>query len=159
MRPNLTHLALHVQHLDACIAFYEDYCGMHVIHERAGKGSRIVWMAERGREREFIFVLLPGGPGRKQEARDYGHLGFALESRAAVDAIAERARGRLPGLGAGRRALPGRLLLRPGRPRRRLRRVQLRPAAGTRRAGESRAVMARTLARARYRPPNVEATR
>ncbi len=92
MRPNLTHLALHVQHLDACIAFYEDYCGMHVIHERAGKGSRIVWMAERGREREFIFVLLPGGPGRKQEARDYGHLGFALESRAAVDAIAERAR-------------------------------------------------------------------
>lgn len=92
MRPNLTHLALHVQNLDACIAFYENYCCMHVIHERAGKGSRIVWMAEHGREQEFIFVLLPGGPGRKQVERDYGHLGFALESRAAVDAIADRAR-------------------------------------------------------------------
>ncbi len=92
MRPTLTHLALHVEHLDACIRFYQDYCGMHVIHERAGKGARIVWMAEPGREREFIFVLLPGGPGRRQAAQDYGHLGFALDSRAAVDAIAERAR-------------------------------------------------------------------
>ncbi|MCF7202404.1 VOC family protein [Pseudomonas oligotrophica] len=92
MRPTLTHLALHVPDLDACIAFYQRFCGMHVFHERAGKGSRIVWMAEPGREREFIFVIMPGGVDRQLAANDYSHFGFALPSRAAVDALADQAR-------------------------------------------------------------------
>ena len=92
MRPTLTHLALHVPDLDACIAFYAQFCGMHVFHERAGKGSRIVWMAEPGKEREFIFVIMPGGQDRKLADNDYSHFGFALQSREAVDAIAARAR-------------------------------------------------------------------
>jgi len=92
MRPTLTHLALHVPDLDACIAFYEQFCGMHVFHERAGKGSRIVWMAESGKEREFIFVIMPGGQNRKLAENDYNHFGFALASRADVDAIAACAR-------------------------------------------------------------------
>jgi len=92
MRPTLTHLALHVPDLDACIAFYTQFCGMHVFHERAGKGSRIVWMAEPGKEREFIFVIMPGGQDRKLAEDDYSHFGFALASRAEVDAIAAQAR-------------------------------------------------------------------
>lgn len=92
MRPFLTHLALHVSDLDACIDFYRNYCGMDVVHERAGKGSRIVWMAEPGREKELIFVLLPGGPGQQRAANDYGHIGFALDDHDAVDAVAEKAR-------------------------------------------------------------------
>lgn len=92
MRPTLTHLALHVPDLDACIAFYEQFCGMHVFHERAGKGSRIVWMAEPGKEREFIFVIMPGGQDRALAENDYSHFGFALASRGEVDAIADRAR-------------------------------------------------------------------
>ncbi len=92
MRPTLTHLALHVPDLDACIAFYEQFCGMHVFHERAGKGSRIVWMAEPGKEREFIFVIMPGGQDRELADDDYSHFGFALSSRGDVDAIAARAR-------------------------------------------------------------------
>ncbi|MGE4407412.1 VOC family protein [Pseudomonas sp.] len=92
MRPTLTHLALHVPDLDACIAFYARFCGMHVFHERAGKGSRIVWMAEPGKEREFIFVIMPGGKDRALAADDYSHFGFALASREEVDAIAARAR-------------------------------------------------------------------
>ena len=94
MTTSLTHLALHVRDLEACIAFYERYCGMRVVHERAqgSDGDRIVWLSEPGREADFIFVLLPGGPGRKQENGDFSHFGFALESRTAVDAIAERAR-------------------------------------------------------------------
>jgi catechol 2,3-dioxygenase-like lactoylglutathione lyase family enzyme len=91
MRPILTHLALHVRDLDTSIAFYHDYCGMQVVHERVTDGRRVIWLAEPGREQEFIFVLVPGGQGKPQAATDYSHLGFALESRAAVDAIADKA--------------------------------------------------------------------
>ncbi len=82
-----THLALHVRDLEACIGFYQSYCGLKIVHERGEVGDRVVWLAEPGRERDFIFVLLPGGPGRDQDERDFSHLGFALPSRAAVDEI------------------------------------------------------------------------
>jgi catechol 2,3-dioxygenase-like lactoylglutathione lyase family enzyme len=92
MTPTLTHVALHVRDLEACVAFYREFCGMACVHERDdGKGGRVVWLAEPGRERDFILVVLAGGPGRDQGEGDYGHFGFALESRAAVDAIAEKA--------------------------------------------------------------------
>ncbi len=92
MPPLLTHLALHVRDLDACIDFYRHFCGMQVVHERADAGRRVVWLAELGKEQEFIFVMVPGGAGRNQAPNDYSHFGFALESRTAVDAIAEKAR-------------------------------------------------------------------
>ncbi|PTU73787.1 VOC family protein [Pseudomonas mangrovi] len=92
MSVTLTHVALQVPDLDACIAFYRDFCGMQVIHQRPGKGSRIVWMAEPGREQDFIFVMMPGGSERQLAGRDYSHLGFAMETRDAVDAIAAQAR-------------------------------------------------------------------
>ncbi|MCD1638226.1 VOC family protein [Pseudomonas stutzeri] len=92
MRPTLTHLALHVPDLDACIAFYARFCGMRVFHERPGKGSRIVWIAEPGKERELIFVIMPGGADRALAANDYSHFGFAMASREEVDAVAELAR-------------------------------------------------------------------
>ncbi|HCL75366.1 VOC family protein [Stutzerimonas nitrititolerans] len=92
MRPTLTHLALHVPDLDACVEFYADFCGMRVFHERPGKGSRIVWMAEPGKERIFIFVIMPGGTDRSLAENDYSHFGFALSSRSEVDALAARAR-------------------------------------------------------------------
>ena len=87
MRPTLTHLALHVPDLDACIAFYQRFCAMQVIHERPGKGTRIVWMAEPGKEHQFIFVIMPGGQDRNLAANDYSHFGFALSSREDVDRI------------------------------------------------------------------------
>ena len=99
--PALTHLALHTVDVHASRSFYEEYCGMRVVHERpstssagsSGKDSApILWMAEPGRETELIFVLLPGGQPQPERPGDYGHIGFALESRAAVDAIADRAR-------------------------------------------------------------------
>lgn len=100
-RPALTHLALHTVDVHASRSFYEKYCGMRVIHERPSTGSAkpsgenaapILWMAEVGRETELIFVLLPGGEPQPDRPRDYSHIGFALESREAVDAIAARAR-------------------------------------------------------------------
>ena len=91
MTPAFTHLALHVRDLAACIDFYRDYCGMRLVHERSDGGTRVVWLAEPGREKDFIIVMLPGGPGRDQQEGDFSHLGFALESREAVDAVAARA--------------------------------------------------------------------
>ncbi len=95
MHPNLTHIALHVRDLPACVAFYQAFCGMKVVHEREGDGAPIVWLAEPGRETEFIFVLLPGGPGRNKSRDraegDFSHFGFALDSKAAVDRVAAKA--------------------------------------------------------------------
>ncbi len=88
----LTHIALHVKDLDACLAFYQTYAGLVIVHQRENRGKRIVWLAEPGKEKDFILVILPGGPGRNQADNDFSHLGFALDSRAEVDAIARRAR-------------------------------------------------------------------
>ncbi len=94
MNPCLTHFAYHVRDLEASIAFYERFCGLRKVHERSGSGpeERVVWLAEPGREREFIFVFLSGGPERHRSERDFSHLGFALESKEAVDRIAALAR-------------------------------------------------------------------
>ncbi|MFC6670082.1 VOC family protein [Marinobacterium aestuariivivens] len=89
--PRITHLALHVSDIDACIAFYRDFCGMEVIHERHSAHQTISWMAEPGRETDFIFVLMNGGRDLQLPDNDYRHFGFALESREAVDRIADRA--------------------------------------------------------------------
>jgi catechol 2,3-dioxygenase-like lactoylglutathione lyase family enzyme len=89
----LTHIALHVRDFDKSTAFYRDFCGLKVVHERrdAGSGHAVTWLAETGRETEFILVVIGDGPGRPQAEGDFSHLGYALESRAAVDAVAARA--------------------------------------------------------------------
>jgi catechol 2,3-dioxygenase-like lactoylglutathione lyase family enzyme len=92
MATAFTHLALHVSDLEACVSFYQQYAGMRLTHDRNSNGKRIVWLAEPGKETEFIIVLIPGGSGRNQAANDFSHLGFALDSKQAVDDIAEQAR-------------------------------------------------------------------
>jgi catechol 2,3-dioxygenase-like lactoylglutathione lyase family enzyme len=88
----LTHIALHVRDLEACVQFYGRYAGLRRIHERESNGKRIVWLAEPGRELDFILVILPGGPGRNQDSADFSHLGFAMDSREEVDRLAAQAR-------------------------------------------------------------------
>jgi len=94
MRATLTHIALHVNDIDACEAFYTDFCGLRAVHGRRDPetGARVVWLAEHGREQDFIYVLISGGPGRDQAEKDYSHAGFALESRGDVNAVAARAK-------------------------------------------------------------------
>ena len=93
MTPALTHIALHVRDLAACVAFYRDYCGLRVVHERGDERSgRVAWLAEPGKEKDFVIVMLSGGPGRDQADDDYNHLGFAVGDRGDVDRIADRAR-------------------------------------------------------------------
>jgi len=93
MRAALTHVALHVQDLEACVAFYRAWAGMEEVHARDTDGTRIVWLAAPSQRESFVMVLLPGGPGHEQAPGDFSHLGFALESRAEVDSVAHRARG------------------------------------------------------------------
>lgn len=90
--PSLTHIALHVRDVPACIEFYQHYAGMTLVRDREAGGKHIIWLAEPGMESRFIIVLIPGGPGRNQAANDFSHLGFALASKQAVDDIARRAR-------------------------------------------------------------------
>jgi catechol 2,3-dioxygenase-like lactoylglutathione lyase family enzyme len=92
VKPRLTHIALGVRSLDRTIAFYERYACLTIVHERVDHGSRVVWLGERREDPEFVLVLFevagepPPGPKTLQ------HLGFAVASRAEVDALAERAR-------------------------------------------------------------------
>ncbi|MBV71192.1 MAG: glyoxalase/bleomycin resistance/dioxygenase family protein [Myxococcales bacterium] len=88
----LTHIAIQVRDLDASIDFYRDFCGMIVIHDRGQASRRVVWMAEPGREGDFIFVFMRGDARPPQAEKDYSHLGFALDSKAAVDELAEHAK-------------------------------------------------------------------
>ena len=131
----MTHIALHVRDITACETFYTEFCGLKVVHERRAPEveSRVVWLAEPGRENEFIYVLISGGPGRDQAEKDYSHAGFAMESRAAVDAVAARAKAAGCLIWeAARGAVSGRLLLRCARSRRQCGRVQLWSTARTR---------------------------
>ena len=90
---SLTHQALHARDLEATLAFYRDYCGLEEIHRREDEpGVRVVWIAERGREKRFVFVVIEGGPGAARREGDLSHLGFACEDRAEVDSLSERAR-------------------------------------------------------------------
>jgi catechol 2,3-dioxygenase-like lactoylglutathione lyase family enzyme len=96
MRPTITHIALHVADVEACIAFYHDVCGMRIVHERPSKdlSGRVAWMAARGQEGRFVIVLLPGGPGAARKPGDFSHIGFAVDRAGAVDRMAEVGRER-----------------------------------------------------------------
>jgi len=91
MAPALTHLALHVRDIEACITFYQDYCDLTLVHERAAGTGRVAWLAAAGEELRFVLVLLSGGRGRDQDERDFSHLGFAVDAAENVDALAARA--------------------------------------------------------------------
>jgi catechol 2,3-dioxygenase-like lactoylglutathione lyase family enzyme len=90
MKPALTHIALHVRDINASEAFYREFCGLKVVHERGEPGARVAWIAEDGKESDFVIVLIEGGHHPAQPGDDFSHLGFALESRKAVDDLARR---------------------------------------------------------------------
>ncbi len=92
VRPSLTHLAIHAEDLSRCVEFYQSYCSMVICHEREDNGTRVAWLAEPGRETDIVIVIIGGGSASHQNDGDFSHLGFAVESREQVDALADRAR-------------------------------------------------------------------
>ncbi len=97
-----THLAFQVTDIQRTIDFYARYTRMRVVHERPDprRRSRVVWLREEEALGPITLVLFArdasdadSAPGSKLSTHSpVNHLGFALESRAAVDEIAERAR-------------------------------------------------------------------
>jgi catechol 2,3-dioxygenase-like lactoylglutathione lyase family enzyme len=92
MKPVLTHVALGVRDLDRSIAFYRKHVKLHVVHERSDSGMRVVWLAERQSDPDFVLVLLPGQPDATSGASSLRHFGYAVSSREEVDAAAAAAR-------------------------------------------------------------------
>lgn len=91
MSPELTHVAFGVRDLDRTIGFYKKHVGLHVVHERQDNGNRVVWLAEREHDPEFVLVFFEV-PGDTSGRSPLQHLGFALSSREEVNAAAEAAR-------------------------------------------------------------------
>jgi catechol 2,3-dioxygenase-like lactoylglutathione lyase family enzyme len=90
-----THIALPAHDIDASIAFYTGYAGMRVAHDRLdddgdGVAMRVVWLADG--TRPFVLVLVQMQRPVEHPLGPFAHLGIALSSPAAVDAIAQRAR-------------------------------------------------------------------
>ncbi|MEM8744904.1 MAG: VOC family protein [Pseudomonadota bacterium] len=93
MKTAFTHCALHVQDLNRSIAFYERFCGLVVVR-RHGEGANdaAAWMAETGREDQFVLVLLEGGTKQTRLEGDMTHYGFAVSAREDIDRVAEEGR-------------------------------------------------------------------
>jgi catechol 2,3-dioxygenase-like lactoylglutathione lyase family enzyme len=89
--PRLTHIALRSGDLARSVAFYAKYAGLVVAHERNEDGTRVVWLAERAEDPDFVFVLIPM-PHSEGEKPGVHHFGFSVDTRGDVDAIADRAR-------------------------------------------------------------------
>jgi catechol 2,3-dioxygenase-like lactoylglutathione lyase family enzyme len=92
MKPVLTHLALGVRDIGRTIAFYERHAKLHVVHDRNDNGVRVVWLSEDAEDPHFVLVLfaIPGAVSPAPSTLQ--HLGFAVASRAEVDAAASAAR-------------------------------------------------------------------
>ena len=86
-----THVALPAFDLDASIAFYAAYADLRPVHDRTSAGQRVVWLSD-GR-RPFVLVLAQASAPVAQPLGPFAHLGIAVESRDAVDALVRRARG------------------------------------------------------------------
>ena len=92
MSVSLTHIALHCEDIEASVAFYRDWCGMNITHDRVDNGVRVVWVAEPGKENDFIIVLIGGGHPYHKHPEDFSHIGFDMPTRSDVDAIATRSK-------------------------------------------------------------------
>lgn len=87
-----THIGLTVSNVDRSVAFFEAYTNIHVVHRRTGdSGGEVAWLTDEDLHKRFVVVLIEMDDDNGA-LRSANHLGFAVDSRVEVDAIAERAR-------------------------------------------------------------------
>lgn len=92
MPARLTHVALFVADIERTVAFYRQFAGLHLVHDRIDDGVRVVWLSEQEERPRFVIVAIQAAPGISGEPPHMAHLGYDLPSRAAVDELAARAR-------------------------------------------------------------------
>jgi catechol 2,3-dioxygenase-like lactoylglutathione lyase family enzyme len=85
----LDHVALLAQDAAASAAFYCEWAGMEVIHERSD-GAEVRWVRLKDDPTGLIIVIL--GLGEEGQNGHMDHFGFHVPGRADVDAIAARAK-------------------------------------------------------------------
>ena len=85
----LSHIALTVRDVDRSVAFYRDFAGFEIVHQRGEPGRRVVWLSDL--QLPFAVVLVESAT---DDVRLSGvaHLGIACESRVRVDRLCDRAR-------------------------------------------------------------------
>lgn len=81
-----THIALQVADVEKSIAFYRNFCGMRVVHDRTDSDvNRVVWLGWGEDPPKFVIVLL-AQPYEVNRQPPWQHLGMSVDSRAEVDA-------------------------------------------------------------------------
>jgi catechol 2,3-dioxygenase-like lactoylglutathione lyase family enzyme len=89
MSAAFTHVAIHARNVGKSVAFYQRYPGLIEVHRRVDGQTTVVWLGERGREHRFVVVLLGMEHADPVLPPPMAHLGYAVESRAEVDRLAE----------------------------------------------------------------------
>jgi catechol 2,3-dioxygenase-like lactoylglutathione lyase family enzyme len=92
MIEKLDHIALMAANAERAAQFYCDWAGMEIVHDRCDPGHthRVMWVRLKNDPSGLIIVLIESEHEFARGRMD--HFGFHLASRAAVDAIAARAR-------------------------------------------------------------------
>jgi len=95
----LTHVALHVNDVEASVQFYKRYADLKDIHVRGSGESRVGWISDLKRPFGLVLIQRRGGPLQRWIARKLvsfrpalAHVGVALSSCEEVDALCEQAR-------------------------------------------------------------------
>lgn len=90
-QPILTHVALNCADVDRAIAFYQEFAGMHLVHDRVDGDMRVAWVSREQADPQFLLVLLQNAGNQPAAPPAVDHLGFACATREEVDAVAARA--------------------------------------------------------------------
>jgi len=98
-RPRLTHLALRVSDVERSIEWYEGHTPLRLLKRFSDEFGVGVWLANpEDRACPFVLVLSefdpdkdPFGFALPTVLGPYAHIGFELDSRAAVEEVAARA--------------------------------------------------------------------
>ena len=85
----LDHVALMTRNAAASSAFYQEWAGRKIIHDR-NDGARVIWVRLPGQQKGLTIVMIESAEERPRGYVD--HFGFHVTARADVDDIATRAR-------------------------------------------------------------------
>lgn len=91
MGPTCTHIAIFARDIDRSVAFYRRYADLHEAHRRVDGGVSVAWLAETGRDSEFVIVLIEADHAEAVNPAPLAHIGYAVSSRAVVDRLAREA--------------------------------------------------------------------